>query len=115
MDLNEFRRDALQSSANECVKPAEGTNTAIIGGTFRQSQTRVFSLERCTNGETKRLLGFLQVEILAESGSGRLKTEVAGPTRREHAARDRASRGDDCVQGQRIVRVVNPERLLHDG
>src|SRR5215471_15423120 len=94
---------------------AEGTNTAIIKLRFLERQTQGFSLERSTNGEAERLLRFLQAKVGAKAGDRRLKAKVAGCPRGEHAACDRAGRGDGCIQGERIVRVVNPERLLHDG
>ena len=78
---------------------AEGTNTAIIKLRFLERQTQGFSLERSTNGKAERLLRFLQPEVRAKGGDGRLKAEVAGCPRGEHAARDRAGRGDDGIQG----------------
>src|SRR5262249_10770900 len=112
----------LHSIRKEFLKSAEGTNTPIISFGFctvKQANSpdnpAIYCLERRTDGETERVFRLLQVEVRRERCRRLQKAEVARPARREHAARDRAGRYDGRVKGKRIVRVVNPERLLHDG
>src|SRR5262249_1014272 len=74
-----------------------------------------FSLERRANGEAKRLPGLPQMEVRGDGCNCRLEAEIARAAGREHAARDWTRRVNNGVQDQRIVSVVDPERLLDDG
>src|ERR1051326_7656535 len=79
------------------------------------ASNKAFHLESRADGESKSLTRLLQAEIRRQRGDRLLKREIPSGPRREHAPVDRAGRTHQRIQRQRIIRVVNAERLLPDG
>src|SRR5260370_40926906 len=75
---------------------------------------KLSTLERGADGKFESLFRLRQMEVRRQRGNCRLVAEITCPTRRAPAACDLAARLHQGVHPQRIVRVVNPERMLHN-
>src|SRR4051794_16924816 len=84
---------------------------ALVPGQSHKFALSIY-LERGTYSEPEGLSGLLQDIIRAIKRLGLLKGVVSSPTGRKHLPFDQRLSRDECVQDERIIGIVQPERSI---